>query len=149
MTEVSQESLQMPFLWPLDCQMSKTNLNIASWYMSERPVLLLRRDLVTTLNAKIPLPPSHFNIKVPQEEACALQAALLALAQEEILAEVPKEILQELSVEVCTKGSPGKAKTATPIQIRQWTGATIPHLKQCHLQDPWCFNPEAELPALT
>lgn len=76
MAGVLQESLQMPFLWPLDCQMRKTNLNIASWYMSECPVPLLRRDLVTTLNAKIPLPPSHFNIRVPQEEACALSGSI-------------------------------------------------------------------------
>lgn len=65
--------------------------------------------------------------KAPPEQACTSQALLLRRQREQPAA-ILEEVLQKVSPEVWADGRLGKAKTATPFQLRLCPGAKIPNL---------------------
>lgn len=65
--------------------------------------------------------------KAPPEQACTSQALLLRRQREQPAA-ILEEVLQKVSPEVWADGRLGKAKTATPVQLRLCPGAKIPNL---------------------
>lgn len=75
MTRVSGETLKKLFLQSPDCQMGRSHLKQSFLYMPQCPILLLQWDLLTKLNAS-DISPLWMDVKVPPEQACALQVAL-------------------------------------------------------------------------
>ena len=62
--------------------------------MPECPVALLGQDFLTKLNANVTCTSEILDIKVPLEQACALQLALLS-RDGEVTTSVPEDILQQ------------------------------------------------------
>ena len=96
---VSRKPLQKLLVQPLDCQIEATNLKHSFLYMPECPVPLLGWDLLSKFNTKLTFIPGQLDIEVPQEQACALQAALLCQGMEESPpAFISEDILQQGSL---------------------------------------------------
>lgn len=78
---------------------------------------LLGWDLLTKLNAKITSAPGGLILKCLWKKLVFYRQHCWLWPKKELLAELSKEIFQEMSLEGWAKGRPAEAKTATPIQI--------------------------------
>ena len=110
--------------------------------MPECPVPLLGWDIVRKLNARVTFTPGQVDIKIPLEQACALQVVLLQQTEEPPI-EIPEEILQDIRLDIWADGRPGQAKTAAPVQVKIHPELKIPYLRQYPLKEhaKWCSEP--------
>lgn len=85
--------------------------------MPECPVALLGQDFLTKLNAKVTFTPEILDIKVPLEQTCALQPALLS-RDGGVTTSVPEDTLQQGSLGAWTDRWTGRVWMAVAVKVK-------------------------------
>ncbi|GAB0208873.1 protein NYNRIN-like [Grus japonensis] len=101
-------------------------------YLPGAPKALLGRDLLDVLEAEILFKNGEIKLKVKEKELISVMS--LNQLQEDQVFDIPDEIENQVYPEVWAKGIPGRVKTATPVEIKLKTGASVVRIKQYPLK---------------